>query len=403
MKPSLFVLTDPPDTEWTAPMTRPDLSMFCAECQQFIELRSLSDHRNYHHSLRVMMYKGSSRPQSVEALLKRRRAILRRLKAKTSSEKPLDPQQLQHLNDAFEFLKANLEETYETCRQIHENPQMSIEGIALNCTSSCAFAVGICANGNERWKSQMEDTRVFQDYFGNDPNKCFLGLYDGHHGRFAAEVAASELHHALLLEMEKFDPQTKCTCAHNMVDEYDLSEYEVHSRGPSQASETALMFSESAALIQKIIQDCEEKLKELEVQEGMKSGSSGTRQKECTCLKSDRDPFAQKMRKAFVKAHKYTDILLSYGKDEQSRVRWSGCSSLTCVIQATVPAQEGKENSSPDEGRKNMLNERSDTTSKKSELEPPVELGTIHLANAGEIVTQLLFVFLEGMFKSELK
>lgn len=51
----------------------------------------------------------------------------------------------------------------------------------------------------------MEDTKTYQDCFGEDPNKCYLGLFDGYHGRFSAEVAASMLHRLLLNELAKFD------------------------------------------------------------------------------------------------------------------------------------------------------------------------------------------------------
>ena len=58
---------------------------------------------------------------------------------------------------------------------------------------------------------------MFQDTFGADPRKCFLAVYDGHHGRWAAEMAATEFHHAMLMEMEKFDSNTQVTTTHEQV------------------------------------------------------------------------------------------------------------------------------------------------------------------------------------------
>lgn len=75
-----------------------------------------------------------------------------------------------------------------------------------------------------RWKSYMEDTKVFQDSFGEDKNKCYFGLFDGYHGRFAADMAAAELHHLLLNEMAKFDPKTKSTTATNILDTTDVEQ-----------------------------------------------------------------------------------------------------------------------------------------------------------------------------------
>ena len=252
--------------------------------------------------------------------------------------KTIESNEIQKVNDAYEFLKADLEDTFEAYRQIQFDHDTSVRGIGLNCSTTCAPAIGICSDGNERWKSYMEDTRVFQDYFGNDSQKCYYGIYDGHHGRFAAEIAANELHHALLTDMAKFDPRTKCTCTYNMADSYDVSQYEIHSRAPSQSSERGQMHEESANVIQQIIRTCEEKFAELENIMNEKKKEKNETEKEAKKDKKekkrkDRDPFAEKMSNAFVKAHKYVDYLLSWGKDEQSRVRWSGCSTLSCVIQ----------------------------------------------------------------------
>ena len=281
-------------------------------------------------------------PDSVKALLKRRNAILKKLKQNTNGDKPLDPSQLQQINDAYEFLKADLEDTYEAYRRFRENPSTDVRGVGLNCSATCAYAVGICSDGNERWKNSMEDTRVFQDFFGNDPNKCFFAIYDGHHGRFAAEVAANELHHALLMEMEKFDPRTKCTCTFNMADSYDISQYNihVHSRAPSRTSERGQIHEESTNVIHQIIRTCEEHVLELINEE---KGKNVAKKKKKEKKEKEKDPFTEKMQGAFVKAHKYTDILMGYGKDEQSRVRWSGCSTVTCVIVNKTKEKENKE------------------------------------------------------------
>ena len=78
------------------------------------------------------------------------------------------------------------------------------------------------------------------------------------------------------------------------------------------------------------------------------------------------------------------DILLSYGKDEMSRVRWSGTSALTIVVQNTKKViDEEKEN------RLAALEEESSGSeshkhSNKRKSKEPEELGLIHVANAGD-------------------
>jgi hypothetical protein len=72
------------------------------------------------------------------------------------------------------------------------------------------------------------------------------------------------------------------------------------------------------------------------------------------CLNSTTFP---EIRHAFQSAYADTDtLLLHYGKNEHSRVRWSGCSALTCVFQALS----------------------SDSTSNDK-----TTIGWLHLANAG--------------------
>jgi hypothetical protein len=50
---------------------------------------------------------------TVNDLQKRRKAVLRRMKMSATLDNPLDLGQVQKVNDAYEFLKADLEDTYE--------------------------------------------------------------------------------------------------------------------------------------------------------------------------------------------------------------------------------------------------------------------------------------------------
>lgn len=76
------------------------------------------------------------------------------------------------------------------------------------------------------------------------------------------------------------------------------------------------------------------------------------------------------------------DILLSYGKDEMSKVRWSGTSALTVVIQNTKlkPGQDDT-NLAPLEEVSSSDGTRH--SAKPNSFEPPEELGLIHIANSG--------------------
>lgn len=213
-----------------------------------------------------------------------------------------------------------------------------VGGVALNCSPDCVQAVGMAASSNERWKSYMEDARTFQDFFGDDKHKCFFGLYDGYHGRFAAEVAASELHKLLLSEMSKFDPRTKMVIGSNPLGDPDISHYKFE-RPDTVHSERVMLYDESVGIIQNIINLCEDKYNELikRIDESRKNSNADDTVEDETPKKKkkEKSPFEIKMESAFSKAYYYLDILLSYGKDENSKIRWSGCSATTCVIQVS--------------------------------------------------------------------
>ena len=281
--------------------------------------------------------KYAEEPKNSDLLLKRRNAVLRKVKLSASNDKPCQVEKIQEINDAYEYLKSLIEGKYEELRQVREDVNAEVGGIALNCSPDCVQAVGIAASANERWKSYMEDARTFQDAFGEDKHKIFFGLYDGYHGRFAAEMAASELHKLLLNEIVKFDPRTRNTLGTNLGGEIDISQYKFE-RPDTMQSERIVLYDESVDIIQNIINVCESKYNELISKQNPPEPSAqdeqpNTERSQTKRKRQPKTPFEQKMENAFSKVYYLLDILLSYGKDENSKVRWSGCSALTCVIQ----------------------------------------------------------------------
>jgi hypothetical protein len=264
-----------------SPRTMADISIWCKRCCLHVSLRELSWHRQYHGALEVLGYTPHDPPLSVTALIQRRNELVRNLtnkrnetqkpssfkdkspirsnqhhkdnkKSKDGLPPPVAPSEMKRIDDAYEVLKADLEDTYVEFRRLQEEPCLDVRTSALSCSAGCVYAVGMCSEPNDRWKNAMEDTRVFQDCFGNDPQKCFFGIYDGHHGRFAADVAANHLHHWLLREMAAFDPTTTCTCAVNMADSYDISEYDILSKPPSQPTSPGVLHQTSSNIIQQV-------------------------------------------------------------------------------------------------------------------------------------------------------
>ena len=368
----------------------PDISILCDKCFAYIDLQSLSEHRQFHTAMSTLKYT-KDLPMTSEALLKRRNAVLRKMKSAATQDNPVQPKDIEKVNVAYEYLKSVVDGTFEELRQVREDIDATVEGISLNCTPECAYAVGIAASGNERWKSHMEDARAFQDCFGEDQNKCYLGLFDGYHGRFAAEVAASELHKILLHEMMKFDPHTKSVITSNLAMITNMSQYKFERPNTSQ-SERVILYDESVDIIQNIINICESKYEDLirdesEIYDKLATDrSQKDTDRSNKSKRKEKSPFALRMEKAFSKCYYLLDILLSYGKDEHSKIRWSGCSAVTMVIQDEKEGGDGKIFGELKE-EEDEKEEEKDNGSVCSELDPPKEIGKIHLANVGRYLS----------------
>ena len=334
--------------------TKPDITLFCDICNIFVDLRLLKEHRQYHKALLTMLYEDKTRPKTVAELVTRRLSIIKTMKINEDPQKPIMPQDVQVVNDAFETLKSDLEDTIELCRRVQEEAIPNVSGFGLNCTPNCALAVGVSSDQNARWKNKMEDTHVFQDHYGSDRKKSFFGVFDGHNGRFAADMAANQLHHMLLQEIIRFDPDTKDTCSHNQFSNEEIPKNDGATKE-----------------IHKVTHSSE---KNIEKRENLGHGNSitaETKKKDANKQKKF-DPFAEKMGDAFKKAYATTDHLLLQGKEEESRVRWSGCSALTCVLQDLA-------SDIPEEIEKSYTGGRD-----REPIESPRQLGMLHLANAGK-------------------
>ncbi|XP_076451912.1 protein phosphatase 2C-like domain-containing protein 1 [Babylonia areolata] len=400
--------SDTPETYLTDIADKPDITLFCDECRLFIDIRQLKHHRAFHSALQTLHYKGTHMPETSEQLLKKRNAVLRKMKKEATLEKPIEPKHIQQVNDAYELLKSVLEDTFEACRQVTETVDTSCRAMALNCSPDCVYALGMCSSANSRWKSEMEDTKVYQDSFGENPSKCYVGLFDGYHGRFSAEVAASLLHKMLLHELMKFDASLKLGPAQEFDANADIShhsfvfgsgasldgqaqrggtaeqstpaEVDTPTAGKSGGEAVTVIQPDDDELTQRIIQLCEDKYQKLleelpPTPKSSRSVSSKSQSQRC------RHPDEEKIMQAFDKSYHLLDILLSYGKDEWSKVRWSGCSALSMVIESTEA--ESREQTQG-EGSSHRQKGGKDNKDTARLADPPVEKGYIHLANAGD-------------------
>lgn len=175
------------------PMMKPEITIVCMKCEEEIKVRQLKEHQEFHNALEMFRFSMERKPSSVKQLVKRRRAIMKRLNEAANSENPVSMKKLQKLNLAYELLKADIEGTSTTLRMLDEyfqiQPSLQGHGTPLNC----ALAFGVCQYENARWKTSMEDRYAFKDCFCNDPQSGFFAVYDGYSGTMAAEKCARYL------------------------------------------------------------------------------------------------------------------------------------------------------------------------------------------------------------------
>lgn len=185
------------------PSVKPEISIVCMKCEEEIKVRRLKEHQEFHNALEMFQFTMDRKPSTVKQLIRRRRAILRRLNETASSEKPVSMKKLQRLNLAYEAIKANIEGTNTTLRNVDEFflDQRTIHGKGTSL--SCALAFGVCQHANSRWKTSMEDRYAFKDFFCNDPQSGFFAIYDGYSGSMAAEKCARYLSELLENKVER--------------------------------------------------------------------------------------------------------------------------------------------------------------------------------------------------------
>jgi len=191
----------PPINRITPPV-KPEISIVCMKCEEEIKVRHLKEHREFHNALEMFRFTMDRKPSSVKQLIRRRRAILRRLNETASSENPVSMKKLQKLNLAYEAIKADIEGTNTSLRHVDEFflDQRNIQG--RGTTLTCALAFGVCQHANSRWKTSMEDRYAFKDFFCNDPQSGFFAIYDGYSGSMAAEKCARYLSELLENKIE---------------------------------------------------------------------------------------------------------------------------------------------------------------------------------------------------------
>ncbi|XP_062425291.1 protein phosphatase 2C-like domain-containing protein 1 [Rhea pennata] len=302
-----------------------DISIFCSVCQQRIYPHHLFNHKKKHTALSFLGYSSPQTKTDNKTLLAQRQKLVSKLtKLPRYSER-----HRQKIDYSFEFLTDR--QTYtSSCDLDSINNSSTLKKVK----NSLIKALSICQDKNSTWQGDMEDRYFVLDNYGSRSDTCFLGLVDGCHGVPAAEAVSAELPLLFLDQLAQTDSSYK-------------------------KSKDEQQILDSFATV--ITADYREK-------ERIFSDND----------KTNKTSTYKWIHKAYAKSFWRMDRLLQLGRNEVSKVRWSGCSTVTCLVERI---HSEKTDSTEEEERKYFENHRHSPLARTSKG----AAGLLHIANIGNV------------------
>ncbi|XP_035307352.1 protein phosphatase 2C-like domain-containing protein 1 [Cricetulus griseus] len=293
----------------------------CSVCKQEIKLAGTFLHKKHHNALSTLGFQwmGGKKPKPSMVSIQRQFVISNLVASFMFSENVL-----QSMNYAFELLwKKQVPSNFRLCDKVGQTSTHSPKICHL-----LIKGVAICGNSNSTWKADPNGKFTVTNAFGDKANVCFFGLFDGHHGDAAADLASKEFQVLLLHQLAKQDPSYHMTAEQQKL----INSFHTVFKEEYRAREDAFNST-------------------------IKTFRTNRREYE-------------EIHKAFAKAFWRMDRLLRLGRNEVSRVRWSGCSALTCVLEGVI---------------KNPNISKDWAKTDPSQRNQQVISGVLHIANAGNV------------------
>nr|XP_002716239.2 protein phosphatase 2C-like domain-containing protein 1 [Oryctolagus cuniculus] len=300
----------------------------CSTCKQEIDIPGIFGHKKQHVALATLGFQwmGGKTPQ-LSMVASHRQFII----SKVMSSFIFNEKILQIINDAFEALrKKQIPGYYKILDNIDRSSTISQKICHL-----LIKGVAICEDGNSTWRHDMNDKYTIMNNFGNKPNVCFFGLFDGYYGTAAVDLASVELPVLLLHQLAKFDPSYQMTPEQQqMIDSFHT------------------VFRKEYTAIEDLFSSIHKRTRGL------------------------RNEY-ENIHKAFAKAFWRMDRLLRLGRQEVSRIRWSGCSAVTCILEGSIKNPQAKKNW--------KAASNTDRLTVPSPTTPQIVSGVLHIANTGNV------------------
>ncbi|XP_028622436.1 protein phosphatase 2C-like domain-containing protein 1 [Grammomys surdaster] len=300
----------------------------CSVCYQELNTNQNFLHKKHHNALSILGFQwmGRRKPKPKVISFHRECIVSNLLRSSTYSEKAL-----QSINYAFELLwKKHIPSYFKLCDKVGQTSTYTPSSYHLMIKG-----IAICSNSNSTWKAEPNCKFTVVDDFGEKANVCFFGLFDSHYGYAAADLASKEFQVLLLHQLSIQDPSYQMTAEQQQL----IDSFHTVFREEYRAREEA--FSST-----------------------YKTFRTSRREYEDT-------------HKAFAKAFWRMDRLLRLGRNEVSRVRWSGCSALTCILEGGIK--------NPQANKDWEKNYQQGSNSSPFPKTPQIISGILHIANAGNV------------------
>ncbi|NXX56605.1 PP2D1 protein, partial [Scopus umbretta] len=299
------------------------ISIFCSACQQTVHPYHLLYHKKTHKALTLLGFDCQTKTDNKILLAQRQKLISTLTKIPKYSET-----HRQKIDYSFEFLMDNHTPTSQ-CDFANITPSTF-----KKVSNSLIKALSICQDKNSTWQGDMEDRFIVLDNYGNRADTCFLGVVDGSHGVTAAETVAAELPLLFLDQLAQMDSSYKKSKDEQQILDSLATVFKADYR------EKEKIFSEKP--------------------ESDETNKANT---------------YEWIHKAYAKSFWRMDRLLRLGRNEVSKVRWSGCSAVTCLVER-IPSEET--DGTEEEERKHSENMPSPSPRTAKGV-----AGLLHIANAG--------------------
>ncbi|XP_037380821.1 protein phosphatase 2C-like domain-containing protein 1 [Talpa occidentalis] len=319
------------NTEDLSEQVKDKVTFPCSICQHEIGLSEIFFHKKLHEAMATLGFQwlGKKKPTQEAMVAQRQITITNLLTSLTYPEKTLAS-----VNHAFELvLKKHLPAYYKIIDNIHKRYIYSKKLYHILIKS-----IAVCNDRNSTWRAEMHDKFTVVRKFGNKPDVCFFGLFAGYDGASAADLTSRELPILFLHQLSTRDPSYQMTPEEqNVIDSF------------------CTVFREDYTAIEDFF-STKKKVKAME------------------CEYED-------IHKAFAKAFWRMDRLLRLGRKEESRVQWSGCSAVACMLESRSGSFSDKKNLRSTHDLGGLA--QTFPSQKTSQLISGV--GVLHIANTGDV------------------